>query len=275
MGSTRGSVIVLKSIIMAKEITPHEEILNYFENQSHTFEEGLMLFKRFGKNRSVEMWLERKRDQKKLDYELRKMLSLSIKDNGMRSEPTPAIIKKAEATLPVVNKVTPPGKKGENFRYLRFEKINPQDLPEDKRGIYDEIARSYKLQRSWHEKMKLAKTDDERAVAREEVVKLDDFIDQAWKGIDAFIKSGEDVPATAGAKDVFEISKEINACRSYISRNVPELARLDPKKKEKRTAEVIARINKLIEHSAPVSKETFKILLKNGLVTKESKLRAE
>ena len=32
-----------------------------------------------------------------------------------------------------MNKITPPGKEGENFRYLRFEKINPQDLPDDKR----------------------------------------------------------------------------------------------------------------------------------------------
>lgn len=260
---------------MDKELTPHQQILNYLENQAHTFDEGLMLFKRFGRNRSVEMWLERKRDQKKLDYELRKMLSLAIKEHGLRSEPTPAIIRKAEATLPAVNKITPPGKEDENFRYLRFEKINPQELPDDKRGIYDEIARSYKLQRSWHEKMKLAKTDEERAVAREEVVKLDDFIDQTWKGIDAFLKSGEDVPEAAGSKDVLEISKEINACRSYISRNVPGLAKLDPKKKGKRTAEVISRINKLIQHNAPVTKETFRMLLQNGLITKESKLRVE
>ena len=123
--------------------------------------------------------------------------------------------------------------------------------------------------------MKLAVTVEDRKAAREEIVKLDDLISDGWKGLDAFIKSGDKVPAKAKAVTALEMSKEINACRSYISRGINDLEKLDEKKKGKRIAEMKVRIEKLVSYDAPVTGETRSELIRLGIIAKNAPLQAE
>ncbi|HNX87695.1 MAG TPA: hypothetical protein PKH58_01320 [Paludibacteraceae bacterium] len=242
-------------------MTPHEEITAYLEKQEKTFDEGFSIFRKYSRNKSLEHFLERKRDMAKLAYELRKLLGSKIKDstvstlNLIKSQPAPA-----------VNPVVPPGPDGATFRYLRFQKINPEELPADVRRIYDQIAEAYKMQRTCHEKMKLAKTDKTRADWRKKVVEFDDVISSGWNGIDAFVAGSDTIPDTANAGNITDVSKEINACRSYISRAINDVPKLSSDKREKRIKETQQRLSRLAALKTPITSETRDRLIEAGII---------
>ncbi len=257
-------------------MTPHEQIQAWLDDDARTFSAGYDLFVAYGRNRALMLYLARKMHMEKLVYELQKLLQVPLKADAVKVVPQIVRAMSSEAaSAKELRKITAQLDETFAIETNQLKRINPKTLPEAQCKIYDEIAEAYKLQRVWHEKMKLAETDEDRAAARAEVERLDDLICEGWNGLDAFAKSGEKVPAVAKVATVLEISKEINACRSYISRSINEMGKLDGEKKLKRTSEVQVRIARLITLQAPVKKETRKALFSLGIITDASELVGE
>jgi len=247
-------------------MTPHEEISAWLADENRDFQKGLELFSIYSRNRAVFLQLDRKKNLKVLDYQLNRLLKFPVlKPDKSRVK---TIIKESLSPQAILDRE-------ENFKYLEFNKIDPAKLPDDQRKVYDGIAEAYKISRTYHEKMKLATSDEQRGELRAELIAADDIIAAGWNGLDAFIKSCEKVPDKATAKTVLDISKEINACRSYISNGIKAIPGLDEKKKAKRIAEVKKRVDQMIDLEAPVSVETRDSLIKLGIISGTSKIKVE
>jgi hypothetical protein len=65
--------------------------------------------------------------------------------------------------------------------------------------------------------------------------------------------------------DPAQLGKDLNACRSYISRNVKKVATLEGEKREKLMVKLAERVQTLQKHQAEVKEETRKELEKLGL----------
>lgn len=247
-------------------MSPHELINQWISDPARSFQAGYDLYTRYGRNRNIMLYLARKQNMEKLVYELGKLLLIPLKDEGVTSPASPVV-----AQIGVRKVDTPP----QQHQYLAFEKVNPATLPADLQKVHAQIAEAYKFQRTYHEKLKLATTDELRAQLRAEVVRYDDIIAHGWDGIDAFTRSGEKVPARATAQTVLGISKQINACRSYITGGIKALPSLDAAKREKRIAEIKKRIDILIRLKAPVAAETKQSLVNLQIITGKSKLLIE
>lgn len=154
------------------------------------------------------------------------------------------------------------------------KEINFNELPPSLQTKWEENRDSYKLMRAVHEKMKLAQTDEERAKHRAELVELDDKIAANWKDIDNFatnitgIETGDS--ETAETRDIIptpaELAKDLNACRSFISRNIQKVATLEGKKKEELLKKLAERTAVLLKYNAEMREETRAELVKLELL---------
>ncbi|MBL7971287.1 MAG: hypothetical protein JNL03_07185 [Prolixibacteraceae bacterium] len=151
-------------------------------------------------------------------------------------------------------------------------KINPAELPDPVRILFDENSEKHKLMRSVHEQMKLTKKDIERAKLRKELIALDDRVSANWKVIDAFIENGTlpEVKETKAADPGTEMYKQINAARSYVSRGLNGLDKKTGKKRDETIAEIKNRFDFLVANKAEVKKETLEALQKLGITNEIS-----
>ena len=160
------------------------------------------------------------------------------------------------------------------------------DLPEDLQELWKQNRDDHKLMRAVHEKMKLAKGDVERAGFRKELVAFDDHIAKRWKIIDEWFdgkseeietdesqdeSKSEDKPETGTEEPKPESSqmqdlKDVNAARSYLSRNLKKVAGLEGEKRESLMAKLKERVDSLIQHNAEIKEETRVELVKLGLL---------
>jgi hypothetical protein len=248
-------------------MTPHEEITHWIDTPGRSFQAGYNLYVKYGRNRNMMLYLSRKQNMEKLVYELRKVLTLPIKGDVSQPGLKP-FIPNNEIGVRKIDE-TP------QHKILAFEKIDPASLPVKLQAIHAEISEAYKFQRTYHEKLKLATTDELRASLRAEVIKYDDIISNGWDAIDTFRKSGEKLPPKATALTALGMSKQINASRSYITRSLKELPTFDEAKKEHRIAEIRKRVDTLIKLHAPVAAETKQSLVDLQIITGKSKLLSE
>ncbi len=231
------------------------EIKKWLEANEPDFETGLKLFTRYSRNRALFLYLSRKQDMKKLRYELEKLSKLK----NLQPLDLPNSKPKAAASA------TPPTPDPEGHKIIKPNRVNREDLPEDLQSVYDEIGNYYKLQRSVHEKMKLATTDEARAALRAELVEIDETIAAGWKVID----EGLAAPASKAeqkeqAADPAKISQQINTARSAVSRAL-KAQKFSPVK-------LMKHIDILIEHQAPVNAETRQKLIELNVIKTESNL---
>lgn len=247
----------------------HELLNNWLADPKRTFQSGYELYVTYGRNRNIMLYLSRKQNMDKLAYELRKLLQLPLKINSDEKA-----ITQASPLAPIgVQKVEP--ENTPQHKQLQFDKVDPATLPDHLKKIHAQIAEAYKFQRTYHEKLKLADTDEKRAVLRAKVVEYDEIISNGWDGIDTFKKSGEEVPKKASAKTVLDISKQINSSRSYITSGIKALPTLDEKRKYKRISEIRKRIATLVKYQATVAAETREALIKLKIIDRKSKLLSE
>ena len=248
-----------------------KEIEAWLKSKNKDFDAGFELFARFSHNRALAMQLARLRRMSKLEYELQKIANREwLKES--RVWPIGKVQKAAsrnEEHTKVETQVEKTGKK----LVVIDEKINYEDLPEDLKKLYDENREKYKIMRSLHEKMKLATKDQERAELRAELVRLDNLIAGNWEKLDTWAENPEEpeedkgkIPASAGMTDPMEIGKELNACRSYLSRNVKKVAGLKGEKREKLLAKLAERVEILQKHKAEIKDATRMELAELGLI---------
>ncbi len=254
-----------------------DEINAWLESEEKDFDAGFELYARFGHSRALALQLARKRRLSKLVYELEKIVARAfIKESRVWpiNKITRTITRNQEHTE-AENQVEETGKK----LVVTDEKIDYDELPDELKKVYDENRETYKLMRAVHEKMKLATNDQDRAEQRAELVAMDDKIAANWKILDEWATKkdedqGEDtkvdqeperetIPAPA------ELAKELNACRSYLSRNVKKVATLEGKKREELLAKLAERVQTLQKHNAEIKESTRNELVKIGLISEE------
>jgi hypothetical protein len=230
------------------------------------FNAGYLLFVRFSHNRAMALQFARKGAslQSKLEYELEKILerNLIIERPVFPIGPVVKAQVKAENVIDSDVRIQNQEKKFE----LNGGKINPAELPEPLRILFDENSEKHKLMRSVHEAMKLAKTDKTRAELRKKLVDLDDRVSANWKVIDHYLETGE-LPKAPDAKSgkETELFKQINAARSYVSRGLNGLDKKKEKQRVKAIAEIKNRFEFLVANKAEVSKKTLEALKKLGI----------
>jgi hypothetical protein len=248
----------------------NEKIEAWLASEEKDFTTGLNLFTEFSNNRSIYLYLSRKQNTAKLQYELEKLAGIPV------IKPVPEIVQDekpegdSETTGTSTTGTQTPDDKGEGItdetvlQIVSGKKINPDTLPENMRKIYDVVIEAYKLQRSAHEKMKLATTDEQRAKLRKEVVRLDDIIGKGWDALEEGQKAKTDPPAD-GNTDPLSIMKEVNAARTFVSRNLQKVQTLEGTKRETLIAKLRERYLSLVNLKADIDPETKQELQKLGI----------
>jgi hypothetical protein len=261
-----------------------KEIKAWLKRKNKDFDEGFELFVRYSHNRALAMQLARLRRLSKLEYELEKIAARPfIKES--RVWPIAPVVKagnRHQEHTEVKDQVTETGKR----LVVMDEKINYDELPEDLKKLYDENRESYKIMRAVHEKMKLATKDQERADYRAQLVTFDDKIAANWEKLDEWASDkeayeskrlaeiqGMENASTGSATEILgdnpdpnSIAKDLNACRSFISRNVKKVAALEGAKKEKLIVKLAERVATLQKHKAEISEATRAELINLGLL---------
>lgn len=237
-----------------------EEIKAWLNSPEKNIEAGIALFQKYSRNRALFLYLSRKRDERKLVYELEKL----AKHTNLKAVVLPRAMRARMQTAPL------PYPDAEGHKIIVPNRINRDDLPDLLKVVYDGITEAYKLQRVMHEKIKLATTDEERAALRTDLVKLDNDIAAGWDAIEEGIKTPEDTAPAPEPPKQYTVAdlKAINAARVYISRAVNKY---DSKNRDK----IIERVNTLISLKSSVKKETRDKLIELNVIDQNSNLVGE
>ena len=215
------------------------DIADYLKGGSRDFDSGFALFCKYTRNRNLVNWIGRKRDFAKLIYELEK-----LSRHYCESVPAPA------TTVPAPAATVPAP--GPAFRTYDERKTNRGDLPANLQKVYDDIADLSKLRRAWHEKMKFARTNSDRARCREQLLETHSQIVKGWQQIDGYL--------TAQIQTQEEEFRE-STCRAYISKML---------RKETLSPEQLERLKKrtqaLLSHGLAISESTRASLEKWGIL---------
>lgn len=186
----------------------NEEIREYLSKPNPDFETGFSLFCRYSRNQSLMSWIGRKKDMARLLFELQKLEKLNLQVNPQ------AAILAARYNTPVSaigQRVTSPGPQI-TFKTFDERRTRRADLSPEMQKIYDQITEEYKLRRGYHEKLKMAKTDVDRASFRERLLISQNKIEEGWKQIDAWLLEKEKANSDKG----FNAS----TYRSYITKTL-------------------------------------------------------
>lgn len=228
------------------------EINAYLNEGNPEFNAGFSLFCKYSTNLSLMSWIGRKKDMEMLLYELKKLdrsgatpVNINaavheIRYNLFRPQPRMAI------SVPAAiqdSKVV--------FKTYDERRTRRADLPEDLQKVYDDITSDYKLNRGYHEKMKAATTDQDRAELRERIIETTERIQAGWTRIDTYLQEAE----TKKVNGKFNES----SCRSYISK-----ALKSESVSEKVAAGVRIRVKALQEHGCVITDETLDALKKKN-----------
>lgn len=182
-----------------------EEIRQWLDTANPDFNQGFALFCKYSRNQSLMSYIGRKGQMQMLVHELQKLAALpKLTPNPFYKANITQFGVSIPAKLPVEKKV-------EKVIVIDERKVNREDLPEEMRIIYDKIVEDYKLQRSLHEKLKMANSDAGRAEFRKKIIDLNDQIKHGWAIIDGKIPSGDQQAQTG-------ISSQVNSARAYISK---------------------------------------------------------
>ena len=229
------------------------DIADYLKGGSRDFDSGFALFCRYSKNKNLISWIGRKRDFAKLIYELEK-----LSRHYCESVPAPAATVPAPAaTVPAPGPTVPAPAAtvpapGPAFRTYDERKTNRGDLPGHLQKVYDDIADLSKLRRAWHEKMKFARTNIDRARCREKLLETHSQIVKGWQKIDGYL---------TGQIQTQEEEFRESTCRAYISKML---------RKETLSPEQLERLKKrtqaLLSHGLAISESTRASLEKWGIL---------
>lgn len=237
------------------------------------FDEGFVLFVRFSHNRALAMQLSRKRIQSKLEYELQKILERTliierpVMPIGVIQKSVAPVIEKKAAIATEAETIEATVLEHGKMRVKREDSIDYDALTDEQKDLYDANRDMYKLMRSFHEKMKLATTDEDRKAAREKVVELDGLIRDNWKQFDAsFLPAGEKVEGGEPEAKEADPVKAVGSARSYLSKNLPKLEGLTGKKLDDLKSKIKVRYETIIAANQVVDEETVAKLKSCGII---------
>jgi len=237
------------------------EIKIWLESEEKNFDQGYQLLAKVFKNQSILHYLQRKRDQAKLEYELSKLVPSA--STASRSADEASI----NAPVPeLVEGQTIIEKHDTKLKIVQSGQINYDQLPEALKPIYDNTISKYKEMRSVHEKMKLATSDEQRAELRKTLDELDTEIESGWVVINTWTKTGKLPASTDSAAGALNIDyKSVNAARTYVSRAIKTAETATGKKLEKLIPELQIKVDILVAAAAEIKPETWEKLLTLGI----------
>lgn len=227
------------------------EIQAYLKQADPDFTSGFALFCKYSVNRHLVNYIGWKRDRDMLLYELRK-----LDDNGSPAAQEEPEITRLQATTPEPAPEPEPVQEETRpriiFRTYDERRTRRDDLPDDMKAVYDRTIQEYPVRRGYHEKMKAARTDHDRAVYRAKILETQERISAGWKQVDAFLLESE----TSKQDTAFNEK----SCRSYISKALKA-----PRISARKAAGVKARLQALLDHGCNVSDATIQALKEKGL----------
>jgi hypothetical protein len=223
-----------------------------FLDSTQNYREGLDLFCKYSKNKYMQKYLSRKKNPKKLIYELKKLINQNINIPNVQQ--------------PVTNDENKYERR-DFFKITKDGKIDWKDLPEILQQYYLKNAEEHKLMRALHEKMKLAENDDTRAELRNQIVEYDNTITERWNVIDRYIATGEMPEPEQEPKPAADITpKEVSASRAAISRYIEKLEtdKLEAPEKEKIIQKLQNRVTRMISAGQSFAEDTLNKIKKFG-----------
>lgn len=230
------------------------EILAYLSSAKPDFDSGFALFCKYSRNRTAKDWIARRHDMPKLIYELGKLAKTTVADTSSVPSVEMALFTPSPAPAPApvagvaqeVRKLT--------FRTFDDRRTRRSELPPDLQEVFDRNAEDYKLRRGFHEKMKMALSDADRAHYRALVLETDARIRAGWDRIDDYFASVKE-------QEVKEAPFDEMRCRRYVSK-VLHLDSPSPSQ----IADCKARLKALLEHDCVIKPQTLKALEEKGLL---------
>lgn len=220
-----------------------KEIINWLEGD-RDYDEGRALFAKYSKKKPLINLFNRKYKPDVLLYNMQKIYG-KLKN--------PVVIHKIQESKTVMV----PGAK----KTIVTDRVNYDDLPEHLQKLYDQNKELYKHMRAYHEKMKQAATDEERAKLRKMVVEYDDVIAANWKEIDSW--DGVDIVDIQD--DTENKDKEKAAARKFLSVNVKYLDLREGVKQQLLLFDVKEKADFLRKNNVTVPKATVEALKKFGI----------
>lgn len=249
-----------------------KEISNWFAS-GKDFDEGYVLFVRLSHNRALAIQLARKRTESKLEYELQKILERTLIIErpvfpiGMIKKTIAPVIEKKAAIATETGKIDATVLEQVKMQVKRDDSINYDALNEEQKALYDANRDMYKDMRSYHEKMKLASTDEDRKAKREKVVELDSAIRENWKQFDAsFLPAGKKPEGEETESKEIDPVKAVTNARSYLSKNLPKLETLTGKKLDDLKAKVAERYQVLVMAGQALDETSLAKLKSCGII---------
>jgi len=217
------------------------EIINWIESE-RDYAAGRALFEKYSRKKPLINLFRRKYKPDVLLYNLQKL----------SKQPTKAV---KSVTVETRGTVVKDGKKT-----IVTDKVKYEDLPEHLQKVYDQNKELYKHMRAYHEKMKQAKTDEERAKLRKMVAEYDDVIAANWKQIDSWDGRDQEMDMTDTDRP-----KEIAAARKFLSVNIKYLDLREGVKQQLLLFDIKEKAELLQSYGVTVPKATTAALEKFGI----------
>lgn len=139
-------------------------------------------------------------------------------------------------------------------------KVNPDDLPDHLRQLWQETAEKYRLARATHEQLKLLADADQRAPLIEQLENYRKEIRTNWEVIDTWAKE-----QSQGNSSVTVDEKRVNANRKYLSEGKKSVTSLFGAPRAKKLEAMQRRINELLAAGEKFDPENQKELEELGM----------
>jgi hypothetical protein len=222
------------------------EIINWLESE-RDYATGRALFEKYSRKKPLKNLFRRKYKPDVLLYNLQKLCKF----------PGKAVKEKQTGTVGTVGTV---GTSVTGRKTIVTDKVNYEDLPDHLQKVYDQNKELYKHMRAYHEKMKQATTDEDRAKYRKILAEYDDEISGNWKQIDSWDGRMQDIEATGTDPE-----KEVAAARKFLSVNIKYVSLREGVKQQLLLFAIREKIDILKKYKVKIPKATVAELEKFGV----------
>ena len=220
------------------------EIKEFLQNQSFSFDKGLALLKKYDPNPGVVSFIEQRKDERHLRYELGRL------SRNTHLKPVPGYVeRKAQEEAP---SFAEPASEDNSPMVVKYEDLKQRhqntkfdDMPNDYlKDIYKKNQALYKDLQYAHSQMKLANSDAGRADWRKKVLDCAAQVRDNWRIID------DEITRLNTGKQTEGEFKE-STCRAFISNKLRKKA-ITPED----IIEVRKRVEMLQQHGCVFKPET-------------------
>lgn len=235
-------------------------IKEWFETKD--YDQGLGLLARHSRKRALIQNLTRKKNPKKLEYELRKIEKSGAKPVNDKKNQVKMASSQPQKTGSVPD--PDPGR----LKIVRENKeLSVDDLPRDLKALWEANRDAYKEIRSLHEKLKLlekAQPQDRKPIV-DRIVNLDNMIRENWAVIDNWNPNENQNPEKDTGKSIDH--RRINANRKYISTGLRKIqgGKLDQKKMDSIRGQIKSRYIELKSAGVEMSEDTIEEMKTAGI----------